>query len=365
MVEQLLNKIDTGKIVSDIKNLYTHLLGGGFAELARTPSTVIRDEPHCTVRRYTAVGDPDPTALPVLLVPPLGAPATALDLRQGCSLAEFFVEQNRPTYLVDYGDVSTQVDADLGLENWIENVIPAAVGAVSEDNDGADVQLIGWSLGGIMAVFTQAADNDLPIGGIAGVGSPFDFSKLNLFEPIRIASHLTGGKIAPQLIRVIGGVPGRMNTFGFKFADPLRLVQKPKFVLKNRDRPDVLAQIEAVDALMDTMEAYPGKTVAQMYKSFITKNQIAEGTLKLGDRTVSLSGVTVPVMNIAGDADEIFGPRDAVYHLAKLVPNAPRVRMETAHGGHMGVLAGSGARDSTWKYLNEFLKENDQDYLAA
>lgn len=358
-MERLLSKVDTDKIVHNARNLYEYLVGGGFADLSRTPCMVIYDQPHCAIRRYNPTGELDPTALPVLLIPPLAAPATCFDLRKGCSLVEFLVDQNRPTYLVDYGDVSTRVDSALGLEHWIDDILPTAISLVSEDAGGADVHLVGWSLGGIMAVFADAARPDLPIASIVNIGGPFDFDELSLLEPVRIAADVTGDKVAPTLIRYIGGIPGRVNTFGFMFADPIRLMQKPLFVLKMRGAPDVLAQIQAVDAMMDTMEAYPGKTVTQLYRSFIAQNQLAGGTLEVGGRTVDLADVDVPILAIAGDGDHIFGPPAAVHHLAALVPNSPSVRLETAHGGHMGVLAGLGARAGTWHYIDEFLTEND------
>ncbi|MDZ7576633.1 MAG: alpha/beta fold hydrolase [Candidatus Nanopelagicales bacterium] len=359
MVRRLLSKSETDKIVSDVRNIYHYLLGGELADLTRTPSTVIYDEPHCAIRRYNPTGKLDPSALPVLLIPPLAAPATCFDLRKGCSVAEFLVEQKRPTYLVDYGHVSTQVDADIGLDKWIDRILPSAIRTVSQDAGGVDLHLIGWSLGGILELFAKAAHPDLPVASIAAIASPFDFSKLWLLQPVRIAADVTGGRIAPTLFRQIGGVPGKINALGFRFADPIRLAQKPRFVMKMRDRPDVLAQIQAVDAMMDTMEAYPGKTITQMYKAFITTNEIADGELRVGDRVVSLDAVEVPVLTIAGDADNVFGPQASVEHLESLVPNAASYRMELAHGGHMGVLTGGGARESTWRYLNEFAIEND------
>ena len=41
-----------------------------------------------------------------LLVSPLAAPALCYDLRRDCSLVEHLVEDGRPTYLVEYGEVS-------------------------------------------------------------------------------------------------------------------------------------------------------------------------------------------------------------------------------------------------------------------
>src|SRR4029078_2552083 len=67
---------------------------------------------------------------PVLLVTPLAAPPLCVDLRRGCSLVQHFVAGGRPTYLVEYGNVSFR-DRNLGLEHWVEEVVPAAVRAVS------------------------------------------------------------------------------------------------------------------------------------------------------------------------------------------------------------------------------------------
>jgi polyhydroxyalkanoate synthase len=48
-----------------------------------------------------------------------------------------------------------------------------------------------------------------------------------------------------------------------------------------------------------------------------------------------------------------------VHHVAGLLTGSPDVRVETAKGGHLGVLTGRGARTSTWRYLDEFLREYD------
>jgi len=39
------------------------------------------------------------------------------------------------------------------------------------------------------------------------------------------------------------------------------------------------------------------------------------------------------------------------------VPNAPAVRLETAPGGHLGVLTGRAARGTTWAILGEWLDQ--------
>ena len=363
--ESELSQSATDRVVEQVKNLYTHLLGDGFADMSRTPGEVIHESRHCIVRHYFPTTEIDPDALPVLLVPPQGPPATCMDLQAGNSVVRHFVDQGRPTYLVDFGDVSTRKDQDLGLDFWVDDVIPTAINVVSEANDNREVNLVGWCLGGILSLFTQAAYHDLPIASVGAVGSPFDFTQLGRFEPIRLLGKVTGGKVEKAIIRTMGGVPSKINGIAFKLADPVRLARKPMFVLKNSSSPEVLAQMQAVDTLMDSMEAYPGRSFADLYETFIRTNNLREGRLTFRDgRVVQLSDVTVPVMNIAGKADNIFAPISSAHHLGELVTNAPRVSLEIAPGGHMGVLAGGHAKDTTWKYLDEFMADVDKDVAA-
>ena len=104
----------------------------------------------------------------MLLVTPLAAPALCYDLRRGCSLVEHLVERGRPTYLVEYGAVSFR-DRDLGMEHWIDEVVPAAVRAVSTHAGGRPVHLVGWSLGGTFALLAAAADAALPVASVTAL----------------------------------------------------------------------------------------------------------------------------------------------------------------------------------------------------
>jgi polyhydroxyalkanoate synthase len=61
----------------------------------------------------------------------------------------------------------------------------------------------------------------------------------------------------------------------------------------------------------------------------------------------------IPLLAIAGRGDGI-APVAACHHLGDLVPNAS-VALETAPGGHLGVLTGRASRNTTWRLLDTFL----------
>ena len=154
-------------VVTAAANLYGATVRGGLADLRRMPAEVIDRGAQRTVSRYDrADGAPRRRGAPVLLVPPLAAPAICFDMRRGCSLAEHLVLSGRRTYLLEYGDIEF-ADRELGLEHWVEDVIPTAVRQVSEDAGGAPVQVVGWCLGGIMSLLSVAGDPALPVNSVA------------------------------------------------------------------------------------------------------------------------------------------------------------------------------------------------------
>ncbi|MFI7115512.1 alpha/beta fold hydrolase [Amycolatopsis sp. NPDC049868] len=342
------------RLAAAASNVVGKVLHGGVADLRPVPRVLIDQGPNRSLYRLTNGKGPQ-AGPPVLLVPPLAAPALCFDLRRGCSLAEHLVEGGRNTYLVDYGNVAFS-DRRLGIEHWIEEVLPRAIRKVSEDSGGQGVHVVAWCLGGIFSLLTTADQPDLPIESIATIASPFDFTAIPLIAPFRPLVDLTGGHLLTPFYRALGGAPSYLVSRVFRATGISKEITKPLAILKNLDDRDYLAQIEAVDHFMDNMIAYPGRTFGQLYHRFFRANDLAEGTVDLNGRIIALSAVKVPTLVIAGQNDTI-APRAAVERLTGLLDNSPSVTFETAPGGHLGVLTGRKARGTTWRYLDRFLDE--------
>jgi polyhydroxyalkanoate synthase len=328
--------------------------GPGVADLTRTPSSIVHEEPQCTVHRFQSRRRARSDRAPVLLVPPLAAPASCFDLRRGCSLVEHLTSLGYPTYVVDYGPISFG-DRALGLEHWVEHVIPTAIGVVSRDAGHTQVQPVGWCLGGIMLLLAVANDRDLPVASVALIASPFDFTRVRLAAPLRQLARLTGGALGTALYRLLGGAPAPLVSRGFQITSWDRYLTKPLWVLRNLPDREAIAHSEAVDEYMAKMLAYPGRTFGQLYHRFFRVNELARGTLELTSRrTIELSEVRQPVLAIAGNADAL-APEAAVQAVMNLLPNAASVRSETVPGSHLGTLTGRTAASTTWRHLDEFL----------
>ena len=344
------------QVVAAAGNVAHTLLYGGLADLRPMPRTLIDDGELREVYHYRPVAGVPQTGDPVLLVTPLAAPSLCFDLRRDCSLVEHLVTQGRPTYLLEYGQVSFK-NRSLGMEHWVDEVLPEAIRVVSEHAGGRGVHLVGWSLGGIFTLLVAADRQDLPIASITVVGSPVDVTKVPLVAPVRPLLNLTQGRgVITRAYRALGGIPTPLVNWAFTAASAQKVLTKPLAVLTHLDDTDYLAQMEAVTRFMSNMTAYPGRTFGQLYHRFVKGNALATGRMEIGDRTIDLAAISVPTLVFAGNTDGI-APLPAVRAVVPLLTGSPQVRFEVVPGGHLGMLTGRAARSTTWTAIDEWVDE--------
>jgi poly[(R)-3-hydroxyalkanoate] polymerase subunit PhaC len=344
------------QLVAAAGNIAHALLYGGVADLRPMPRTLIAEGTLREVYHYRPADDVPAQGDPVLLVPPLAAPALCFDLRRGCSVVQHLVERGRPTYLVEYGKVSFR-DRSLGLEHWVEEVVPTAVREVSQHAGGRPVHVVGWSLGGIFALLAAADSPDLPIASLSILGSPVDVTQVPLVAPLRPLLDLTRGHgLVTRAYRAAGGAPAPLVRWAFQLSTFQKLVTRPLAIATHLDDTEFLAQLEAVDRFTAQMTAYPGRSFGQLYHRFAKGNALASGAVQVGEHDVSLADVAPPVLVFAGSTDGI-APVAAVKAVVPLLTGARDVRFEIVPGGHLGMLTGRAARGTTWQVLDEWMEQ--------
>lgn len=332
-------------------NLAHTVLYGGLADLRPMPRTLVSSGSRREVHHYRSLtvreqGDP------VLLVPPLAAPARVFDLRRGCSLAEHLVVAGRPTYVVEYGDVSFR-DRSLSIDPWVADVLPQAIRDVSAHAGRRGVHVVGWSLGGLFTLLAAADSPDLPIASISLLGTPVDTRLVPMVAPLRPLLATSPGGVVDRASRLMGLAPKPAVRWASQLSAFQNLVTKPVAVATHLDDTEWLAQIEAVGAVRGRMAAYPGRSYGQLYHRFVRSADLREGRAEVDGRTVELAAVTAPVAVYAGATDGI-APVAAVRGVTSLLTGSRQVDVEIVPGGHLGLLTGRGARTTTWRSLDEW-----------
>jgi polyhydroxyalkanoate synthase len=98
---------------------------------------------------------------------------------------------------------------------------------------------------------------------------------------------------------------------------------------------------------------FPGAAFAQWIGDYYQRNRLVRGEIAVAGEPVDLSRIAAPVLAIAGTNDHIVPPAMA-RPLVDLVSSADREYLELP-AGHVGLLAGSGARDSLWPRVTDWL----------
>lgn len=338
-------------------DLAGRLLTGHAADLRAMPAESLPPEsgPARWVRRYLPPEAVVPTGPPVLLVPPPATSSRCFDLRRGHSLAEHLVGAGRRCYVLGGGPVR-RADREQGLEFWVGEILASAICQVSSDAGGQPVQVIGWSLGGLVSLLAAAADPGLPIASISVIAAPAVVADLPPAPPPRPLTRLTGG------LEACAGGPFAIDPLWPQAARFCHKAENSKYfslpcaVLKYLDNASFLAQIEAADRIDEAMPVYLGRTAERLYRSLFRANFLNAEAVEIGGRQVRWSRVGVPVLAIAG-FDDRLAPPTAVHALLRPLTGSPDVRFSVAPGGHLGVLTGRNTRRTTWARLDRWLDE--------
>jgi polyhydroxyalkanoate synthase len=89
--------------------------------------------------------------VPLVLVPPLGVTTETFDLMPKRSLVRYMAARGFQVYLVCWGK-PTREHAHLGMADYADTMMAQALGAVRQHSGCAEVSLMGWCMGGLLAL---------------------------------------------------------------------------------------------------------------------------------------------------------------------------------------------------------------------
>jgi polyhydroxyalkanoate synthase len=345
-----------------VRNLYALTLGDGISPVVQTEHVVLGDELHRGLRRYGSAAQLDGARRagtpPVLLVPPIAAPASCYDLDREHSLVRHLLDTGRVPYVVDFGDIRRS-DRHLGFEDFALDIVPEAMARVLADFGGdgcgsTELDLVAWSLGGTIGLLAVAADPDLPVRSITAVGTPLNYAFVPPYPLVRTLMRPTRGTAPTGILRLLGGIPAPLVQIAYRATAWQRELKKPAFILGNLRDTDKLARMEAVNRFQRSFPGYPGRLAEQMWGSFIYRGDLATGVVILGGRRVDLAAIAVPVQLFGSHRDAIV-PWKAAHHGVGLLTGSPQVHFHTVEASHLGLIAGPEAVSTTWPRIDAFL----------
>src|SRR5436305_7245639 len=96
-----------------------------------------------------------------------------------------------------------------------------------------------------------------------------------------------------------------------------------------------------------------GATYAQLIKELYRENRLIQGNMVIRGERVDLSRIRANLLNVIALADHISPPCQSESIMTKV--SSEDQQLLRVKGGHIGMMAGSGALKFTWPHIEEWL----------
>ena len=298
-------------------------------------------------------------AVPLVLVPPLGVTVETFDLMPKRSLVRYMAARGFKTYLICWGTPQRR-HAKLGMKDYADRMMGEALDAVRAHSQQQQVSLMGWCMGGLLALLHAGLQPEGRIRNIVTVASPIDMRGGGLVagvaqivnkpaKLIRKYTDLRLNMLKPELFHT----PGFVTTIVFKLTDPIASVTTYWDLITNLwDREFVESHTTTSDYL-NNMLTYPAGVVADMLVKVVVDNSLAQGEFVLGRKVSRFARIQAPIFVFAGASDALISASTAE-GILDLVGSTDK-RFEVAPGGHMGVILGATAQNAVWRKSADWL----------
>ena len=157
-----------------------------------------------------------------------------------------------------------------------------------------------------------------------------------------------------KIIAAFGNVPGELIDYGAKALKPVENYIGSYLTLwDNLDNPRIVESWHVMHTWVTDLIPMTGATYRQLIQELYQENRLIQGKLIIRGERVDLSRIRANLLNVIALADHISPPCQSESIMTKV--SSQDQLMLKVKGGHIGMMAGSGAQQFTWPHINEWL----------
>lgn len=319
-------------------------------DVGTAPKQLVYEEDKLKVYRYKSDVE-KACKVPVLVVYALVNRPYMLDIQPDRSFIRNLLKLGLDVYIIDWG-YPTQADRYLSMDDYINGYLDNCVEAVRKNAKSDKVSLMGVCQGGTFSAIYSSLHPD-KVQNLITLVAPFDFSTNDglLFNWSKTMD-------VDALVDAYGVVPGNILNDGFLMLMPFNLnIKKYVDMLDVMEDKEKLLNFLRMEKWIFDSPGQAGECLRQFVKDCYQGNKLVKGKLKLGNKTVDLANVTMPVLNIYASADHLVPPA-ATKPLNDLVGSTDKTLYEF-QGGHIGVFVGSRSQKELAPAISKWLSERD------
>jgi polyhydroxyalkanoate synthase len=322
------------------------------ARIAQTPKEVVWTLNKTRLYHYIPVLPEEKRhKLPLLLVFAIMNRPHVLDLRPGHSFVEYMLRHGYDIYLLDWGAPGPE-DRDLTFDDYTLEYLPRVVRKMKSVSGAETFSMLGWCLGALISTMYAALRPTDGLKNLVLLTAPLDFTDKTAGGFIRWTS--TPLFNADQLVDTFGNVPGEMIDYGAKALKPVEnFIGSYLNLWDNINNPKVVESWHAMNTWVRDIIPMAGGAYRQLINDFYKENRLMAGTLALRGERVDLRNLTANLLNVIAEGDHITPPCQSEGVMERI--GSRDKELFRVRGGHIGIMAGSGAEKNTWPHIDSWL----------
>ena len=299
------------------------------APIGQTPRQPIWTLNKATLYRYTPVKPAEERhRVPLLLIFALMNRSSILDLRPGNSFVEYMVNKGYDLYLLDWG-------------------VPGPEDAEETFN------LLGWCIGAMLStLYASLRGNVEGLKSLILLTAPLDFTDKEQISLARMTDERYFD--VDRVLQAFGNMPAGLIDYGAKMLKPVEnFVGGYMRLLDNLENPKVVESWHAMNTWVNDAIPLAGGAYRQFIVDFYRGNKLMNGTLTIRGERVDLRNLRANLLNVIAVDDHITPPCQSA-RLMEKVGSLDKQELKVP-GGHIGVMAGSGASKGTWPKVESWI----------
>ena len=285
---------------------------------------------------------------PILVVYALINKSYVLDLQPDKSWIKSLLSQGFDVYLVDW-KAPTSADKYVSFDDYVNCYIDDCVDIVLKRSKTDKLTLHGYCMGASMSVMYTTLHEE-KVRNLAVIAPVIDTEK-----DTTVIGNLAKNMDVNKMLEVAGNLPSEQLYACYSALKPFKQgVNKYYNLVQNIDNEQFVGNFLRIEKWLYDTPPIAGETFKQWIADIYQRNMLAKNELKLGNETIDLSKIKVPLLNIVADEDHLVSPQCSA-PLNDMVSSSDR-RLMRFHTGHVGLIASLYSQNNVLPKVGQWLK---------